>query len=130
MELRRSLACTNIIENVMSTVRRVCRNVKRWRSASMAIRWTAPAMHLINGAAVTVLGYVAPGTLEMFEKAGFEGFAKKLVGQLQDPAGVSYDLDGLNPGELVEKPTATCVHEHGVALELHKLQDRDLVPGV
>jgi hypothetical protein len=31
-ELRRSLACTNIIENVMGTVRRVCRNVKCWRS--------------------------------------------------------------------------------------------------
>jgi len=43
-ELRRSLACTNMIENVMSTVRRVCRNVKRWRSASMAMRWTAAAM--------------------------------------------------------------------------------------
>jgi putative transposase len=43
-QLRRSLACTNMIENVMSTVRRVCRNVKRWRSASMAMRWTAAAM--------------------------------------------------------------------------------------
>ena len=43
-QLRRSLACTNIIENLMSTVRRVCRNVKRWRSASMAMRWTAAAM--------------------------------------------------------------------------------------
>ena len=43
-ELRRSLACTNIIENVMGTVRRVCRNVKHWRSPSMAIRWTAAAM--------------------------------------------------------------------------------------
>jgi transposase-like protein len=43
-ELRRSLACTNIIENVMGTVRRVCRNVKRWRSASMAMRWTVAAM--------------------------------------------------------------------------------------
>jgi putative transposase len=43
-ELRRSLACTNIIENVMGTVRRVCRNVKRWRSAAMAMRWTAAAM--------------------------------------------------------------------------------------
>jgi len=42
--LRRALACTNIVENVMSTVRRVCRNVKRWRSASMALRWTAAAM--------------------------------------------------------------------------------------
>ena len=43
-ELRRSLACTNIIENMMGTVRRVCRNVKRWRSAGMALRWTAAAM--------------------------------------------------------------------------------------
>ena len=44
-ELRRSLACTNIIENMMGTVRRVCRNVKRWRDASMALRWTAAAMN-------------------------------------------------------------------------------------
>jgi transposase-like protein len=43
-DLRRSLACTNIIENVMGTARRVCRNVKRWRSPSMALRWTAAAM--------------------------------------------------------------------------------------
>ncbi len=42
--LRRSLACTNIIENVMGTVRRVSRNVKRWQSAAMALRWTAAAM--------------------------------------------------------------------------------------
>jgi transposase-like protein len=43
-KLRRALACTNIVENVMGTVRRVCRNVKRWRSASMALRWIAAAM--------------------------------------------------------------------------------------
>jgi len=43
-ELRRSLACTNIIENVNSTIRRVCRNVKRWRDAKMALRWTGAAM--------------------------------------------------------------------------------------
>ncbi|MDO9714721.1 transposase, partial [Paracraurococcus lichenis] len=43
-ELRRSLACTNIIENVMGSVRRVCRNVKRWRNTDMALRWTAAAM--------------------------------------------------------------------------------------
>jgi putative transposase len=42
--LRRSLACTNIIENMMGTIRRVCRNVKHWRDASMALRWTAVAM--------------------------------------------------------------------------------------
>src|SRR6202165_368793 len=42
--LRRSLACTNSIENMMGTVRRVCRNVKRWRDAAMALRWTAAGM--------------------------------------------------------------------------------------
>ncbi|MFZ0460201.1 MAG: IS256 family transposase, partial [Rhodoplanes sp.] len=31
---------TNSIENMMGTVRRVCRNVKRWRNADMALRWT------------------------------------------------------------------------------------------
>jgi putative transposase len=43
-KLRRSLACTNSIENMMGTVRRVCRNVKRWRNAAMVLRWTAAAM--------------------------------------------------------------------------------------
>ncbi len=43
-ELRRSLACTNIIENMNGTVRRVCRNVKRWRNAEMALRWAAAGM--------------------------------------------------------------------------------------
>lgn len=47
-ELRRSLACTNIIENMMGTVRRVCRNVKRWRNADMALRWTAAGMMEAN----------------------------------------------------------------------------------
>jgi transposase-like protein len=44
LQLRRSLACTNIIENMMGSIRRVCRNVKRWRDASMALRWTGAAM--------------------------------------------------------------------------------------
>ncbi len=43
-ELRRSLACTNIIENAHGTVRLVQRNVKRWRHAEMALRWTAAGM--------------------------------------------------------------------------------------
>src|ERR1700751_5337719 len=44
VKLRRSLACTNSIENMMGTVRRVCRNVKRWRNAAMGLRWTAAGM--------------------------------------------------------------------------------------
>lgn len=44
LQLRRSLDCTNIIENMNGTIRQVCRNVKRWRDASMALRWTAAGM--------------------------------------------------------------------------------------
>ncbi len=43
-ELRRSLACTNIIENALGTVRQVSGNVKRWRNAEMALRWTAAGL--------------------------------------------------------------------------------------
>jgi len=46
--LARRLVRANIIENVMGTIRRVSRNVKRWQSASMALRWTAAAMHEAN----------------------------------------------------------------------------------
>ena len=40
-ELRQSPACTNIAENMMGTIRRVTRNVKRWRDAGMALLWVA-----------------------------------------------------------------------------------------
>jgi hypothetical protein len=43
-ELRRSIGCTNAIENLIAVLRQVCRNVKRWRNARMALRWTGTAM--------------------------------------------------------------------------------------
>lgn len=43
-DLRRSLACTNIIESMNGTIRQVCRNVKRWQDASMHLRRTSTAM--------------------------------------------------------------------------------------
>jgi putative transposase len=43
-ELRRSLGCTNAIESLIAVLRQVCRNVKRWRDARMALRWTGTAM--------------------------------------------------------------------------------------
>ena len=39
-ELRRSLASTNIIASMNGGIRQVCRNVKCWRDARMALRWT------------------------------------------------------------------------------------------
>ena len=44
LELRRSLASTNIIASVNSSIRQVCRHVKRRRDARMALRWTATGM--------------------------------------------------------------------------------------
>lgn len=44
-ELRRSLASTKVAENMMmGTIRRVTRNVKRWRDAGVALRWAAAGM--------------------------------------------------------------------------------------
>jgi hypothetical protein len=46
---------TNIIENMMGTVRRVCRNVKRWRTALMGARRQAscrPFLGLDRGGAL------------------------------------------------------------------------------
>jgi len=43
-QLRRSLGCTNAIESLMAVLRQVCRNVKHWRNARMALRWTGTAM--------------------------------------------------------------------------------------
>jgi hypothetical protein len=43
-QLRRSLGCTNAIESLIAVLRQVCRNVKRWRDARMALRWTGTAM--------------------------------------------------------------------------------------
>lgn len=39
--LRRTFSTTNAIENMNGTLRRVCRNVKRWRGESMIRRWIA-----------------------------------------------------------------------------------------
>jgi transposase-like protein len=42
--LVRTLSTTNAIENLNGTLRRVCRNVKRWRGESMICRWIALAV--------------------------------------------------------------------------------------
>jgi transposase-like protein len=43
-DLTRSLATTNAIENLMGSVRKIARNVKRWRDEAMVKRWTALAI--------------------------------------------------------------------------------------
>ncbi len=42
--LKRTLASTNPCESMIETVRRISRNVKRWQSGDMCLRWTAAGM--------------------------------------------------------------------------------------
>jgi putative transposase len=42
--LKRTLASTNPCESMIECVRRTGRNVKRWQSGEMALRWTAAGM--------------------------------------------------------------------------------------
>jgi putative transposase len=48
LTLRRSLATTNSIENLVGAIRRVTRNVKRWRGGDMIRRWAG--LGLFNAA--------------------------------------------------------------------------------
>jgi putative transposase len=42
--LHRTLCSTNPIENLMGSLKRVTRNVKRWRGGKMAVRWAVAGM--------------------------------------------------------------------------------------
>ena len=43
-KLKSTLQSTNPIESMIGTVRRTSRNVKRWQSGDMCLRWTAAGM--------------------------------------------------------------------------------------
>jgi putative transposase len=53
-QLKRTLASTNPCESMIECVRRTSRNVKRWSSGEMALRWTAAGM------VEAVAAYLAP----------------------------------------------------------------------
>ncbi len=56
--LTRTLASTNPIESMIECVRRTSRNVKRWQSGEMALRWTAAGM--LRGRAPVPADYRLP----------------------------------------------------------------------
>src|SRR3954470_5449162 len=55
--LKRTLASTNPCESMIETVRRVARNVKRWQSGDMCLRWTAAGMLQAQGQFRKIIGY-------------------------------------------------------------------------
>ena len=56
-QLKRTLASTNPIESMIECVRRTARNVKRWSSGEMALRWTAAGMLEAEAQFRKVIGY-------------------------------------------------------------------------
>ena len=55
--LKRTLASTNPCESMIDCVRRTSRNVKRWSSGEMALRWTAAGMMEAERQFRRVVGY-------------------------------------------------------------------------
>ena len=105
-QLRRSLGCTNAIESLMAVLRQICRNVKRWRDARMALRWTGPQCWKPSKSFPTVEGpQAAPGSEGRFaatstsitwrskhcqQKSGSVGFnRRRLLHQFQQATGLS-----------------------------------------
>ena len=55
--LKRTLASTNPCESMIECVRRSARNVKRWQSGDMALRWTAAGMLEAERQFRRIIGY-------------------------------------------------------------------------
>jgi len=64
--LRRTLATTNVVENLNGTIRDVTRRVKRWRSGSMIRRWVGTAVSEAESKFRRVRGYRAMPQLVNF----------------------------------------------------------------
>ena len=57
MQLRRTLASTNVIESAFSIVETVCRNVKRWRTGDHIERWVGSGLLVAERQFRKVQGY-------------------------------------------------------------------------
>ena len=55
--LRKSLACTNVIESAFSVVEELCRRVKRWREGDHRERWAGSALLLAESKFRRLRGY-------------------------------------------------------------------------
>ena len=56
-QLRRTLACTNVIESAFSIVETVCRNVKRWRDGDQIERWVGSGLLVAERQFRKVIGH-------------------------------------------------------------------------
>ena len=57
MQLRKTLASTNVIESAFSIVERVCRNVKRWHGGDQRERWVGSGLLVAENQFRRITGY-------------------------------------------------------------------------
>jgi transposase-like protein len=71
LQLRRTLASTNVIESAFSIVETVCRNVKRWRAGDQIERWVGSGLLVAERQFHKVQGYrEIPSLLTSLANAG------------------------------------------------------------
>ena len=63
MQLRKTMASTNVIESAFSIVERVCRNVKRWHDGDQRERWVGSGLLVAEKQFRRVQGYKQISTL-------------------------------------------------------------------
>jgi putative transposase len=70
LQLRKTLACTNVIESAFAIVERVCRNVKRWHDGDQRERWVGSGLLVAEKQFRRVQGYKQiPNLLRELETA-------------------------------------------------------------
>ena len=57
MQLRKTMASTNVIESAFSIVERFCRNVKRWHGGDQRERWVGSGLLVAQNQFRRVTGY-------------------------------------------------------------------------
>ena len=57
MQLRKTMASTNVIESAFSIVEQVCRNVKRWHGGDQRERWVGSGLLVAEKQFRRVIGY-------------------------------------------------------------------------
>ena len=63
MQLRKTLASTNVIESAFSIVEQVCRNVKRWHGGDQRERWVGSGLSVAQKQFRRIVGYKQIPTL-------------------------------------------------------------------
>ena len=84
---------------------------------------------LVDDGAIAEFGDVAGGFFQVVLELRLELQIQLLLRYLHGAAGVSHDLRGFNPRDLVKEPAAAGKHQHGVALEFEHPQNAAFVFG-